>query len=222
VSVLVGDYCELEAPTISYRIDDGETVTFTPDDPPAGVAVTVLPSTDPDSPCDRVLLIDGLDFSSADSDSVELTVEIRGTGALGSDTAVIAACTDPDEPDVRDEADILACGFRAEAGEVAIDMFLAGVIDADVQYRIELPDYGGQFKYFKLGRTSSPGGTQLRVDVVSSTPAGSQLSFRIRNLDNLGWDEVSPLRFRQSTQTGEPGAPNQGFPDETSIFTGTP
>jgi hypothetical protein len=60
------------------------------------------------------------------------------------------------------------------------------------------------------------------VNVITSTMSGSQLQFRIRNLDRIGWDGASPLRFRQATQSGQPGTPSQGFPDQTEIFTGIP
>jgi hypothetical protein len=50
----------------------------------------------------------------------------------------------------------------------------------------------------------------------------TKLEFRISRLSQLGWNGTSPIQFKESTQSGVPGTPNQGFPDETSTFTGTP
>jgi hypothetical protein len=165
--------------------------------------------------------LQGLDLQlPAGVESITLTVEIRAQGAMGSDTAVLRACSDPDEPEVADSADIIACNFAVEDGVVVIDMFIVGELDADVQYRVELPQFDALFKFFKLGRTSKAPGTQLSVQ--SSLPGEpGHLQFRISNLDNLGW-EGEPIDFIQRTQSGVPGNPSQGIPDVTATFTGTP
>jgi hypothetical protein len=79
-------------------------------------------------------------------------------------------------------------------------------------------------RYFGLGETYAAPGTQLAVDVVRSTPSGSQLRFRVRNLENLGWNGQAPLRFREHTQGQTTVGKGQviHFMDETAIFTGTP
>jgi len=202
-------------------------VTFTLDDPPDGITVTVIEQPDPDdasAPCDAVIQFDGLDLSGIDLvGGVALTVEIRAQGAVGSDTEVIGACTDPNESDVMDSADFVGCGFAVEDGAVVIDMYIAGSLSADVQYRLELPQFSAQFKYFDLRKTSAPGGVQLTVlEFPATAGEPSQLQFRIRNLGRIGWDGTSDIEFQESTHSGVPGTPSQGFPDHTAVFVGSP
>jgi hypothetical protein len=102
-------------------------------------------------------------------------------------------------------------------------MFIAGTLSKDVQYRVNLPQFNAQFKYWDLRKTSAPGGVQLTVlEFPGGIGQPSQLQFRIRNLSRLGWNGVSSIQFQQSTQSGVSGTPGQGFPDETAVFTGVP
>jgi hypothetical protein len=226
ISVFVDEYCSLKAASLSYRVGEGDAVTFLLDDPPEGVTVTVTEQPnpdDPDAPCDAaVVQLQGLDLQiPADAESITLTVEIRAQGTMGSDTAVLLACSDPNEEEVAENADIIACNFAVEGDVVVIDMFIAGELDADVQYRVELPQFGAQFKLFKLRKTSKASGTQLSVLHFPNPGGPTQLQFRIGNLDNLGW-QGEPIDFKQRTQSGVPGSPSQGIPDVTVTFTGTP
>ena len=226
IDVFVGEYCSLQAPTLTYQIGSAAPVTFTLDDPPPGISVSVTQQPDPDdpaAPCDAIISLSGLMFDLSSS-SVTLRVEIRASGAVGSDTRVLSACSDPNEADVMDSADIIGCGFAVESGDiVVIDMFIAGALSKDVQYRLNLPQFNAQFKYWDLLKTSAPGGVQLTVlEFPGGIGQPSQLQFRIRNLSRLGWNGVSNILFQQSTQSGVSGAPGQGFPDETAVFTGVP
>ena len=134
-------------------------------------------------------------------------------------------------------ADIGACGFTADSEDVSIDLILAaeegwnGVINADVQYRLLLPEYGAQFKYFNgtepgaNGKRSSPAGTRLAVAAITSTTGDDIVGVRFivsrTDLARLGWSG-GPLQFQLATQSGVPGEPNEGIPDETIVFTGVP
>ncbi len=221
VDIFVGEFCSLQSPSITYQIGDSSPITLALDDPlPSGFTIDIDPdcALPENESSDATLSVTGFDFSvAADGSPLVLTVEVRGIGAIGSDTAVLSACTDPNEPNVLENADIIGCNFAVEGSTVVIDMFIAGVLDPDVQYRLDLPQFNAQFKRFQDGKTSKPGGTQLSV-----VEGPSSLQFRIGNLTRLGWDGQSPIRFQQSTQSGVPGTPSQGFPDETQVFTGQP
>ncbi|MEM8766986.1 MAG: putative Ig domain-containing protein, partial [Pseudomonadota bacterium] len=88
LAIAIGDFCTLQSPTISYRIDDGSPTSFTIDNPPAGVSIAIEPEGD----CDATLIVEGIDFAfTAYGDSALFTVEIRAPGAIGSDSEPVAA-----------------------------------------------------------------------------------------------------------------------------------
>lgn len=88
LSIFVGDYCVLQSAVVTYSINGEQIDSFAIDNPPAGISVSV----EQDASCDALLVVEGIDFPITEyGQSADLTIEIRATGAVGSDTEAVFA-----------------------------------------------------------------------------------------------------------------------------------
>ncbi len=93
LAIFVGDYCVLQSAVVTYSINGEQIDSFAVDNPSAGITVDI----ERDATCDAVLNVEGIVFPITEyGQSAELTIEIRATGAVGSDTEQVFA------PDVLD------------------------------------------------------------------------------------------------------------------------
>jgi len=250
IRIFVEGFGALEFPTLELVICDSdlncETSFFVLQDPLAdGVTISYVPpaanpglncTNQTNYPlCDAIVTVT-VDEADLQPPPTKVKATIRSQSAFGTDTATLNACSDPTMDTSFVDADIQFCGFNADQTSVFFDLILAddgenyiGIINADVQYRLLLPEYGAQFKYFKgtdpdnNGKKSSPPGVQLSVAAITNGNGIVGVTFSVprSGLERLGWSG-GPIQFQLTTQSGVKGERNEGFPDETIIYTGVP
>ena len=144
--------------------------------------------------------------------SVTVTATVRGAGAVGRDEATLFACSDPLGDALIANGDIVGCGLGIDGDRIFVDLFVAGEIDASVQYRVRLLGTNQQIRYSD-GEVTGP--RKLRPEVTLQGTSGLRFSV---NAARSGWDGVSPFEFQLSTQEGVSGGPSAGTVDETEEF----
>ncbi len=174
MSLFIGTYCSLQTPSISVHVDGEETLSFTLDNPPAGVSVDINETTNPDNPagpCDATVVVEGLPIPLTEyGQTLELTVEVRAPGAVGSDTEIVSA------PDLL---------------ELTLPLLPSGTQGID--YPTQMPSATGGVGGYQWSITdgSLPPGLMIETDTgaISGTPtgfAGSPYSFTLTVTDAGG------------------------------------
>ncbi|MEE4143763.1 MAG: hypothetical protein V2I26_03110, partial [Halieaceae bacterium] len=216
IRVRIEDFGSLIAPYLTIDYGDGITKPQVIELDPA----LCLSTTDPDGSCTIVLLKDYGNISG----SITIKVEVRASGAIGSDEKTIAACSDaPGDTDVPG-ADIIGCSITADGTNLTIGVVIAGELSPDIQYRLNLPQTNTQIKY-SSGATTGP--NKIKPTAIESIVEGASgemnglATFKFE-AGRLPWDGVSPFTFQFDTQSGVAGGQGQGFIDTTAVKTFTP
>jgi len=223
--ILIGGFDCLSLPTLTIDYSDGRPSEF--------YDLTAYLTAHPEAieyvtegeDCNDAIITIPQDFGVLGEEGITVTATVRAGGGIGSDSLTIYACLDPEGDSTLAGADIIGCGFSKSGTTVTITATMFGTIDPNVQYRLELPEFGALFKLWECTTTpanckksSAPTGVTLKKNGVVSND-GKTITFQV-DLAPLGWNGVTPLLFKLSTQGGIPGSPNEGFPDETQVFTG--
>jgi hypothetical protein len=148
--------------------------------------------------------------------AITVSVEVRASGAVGSDEKTITACSDPLDADIDPSADIVGCAVSSDDTRLTVDVILEGPVAPDVQYRLVLPETNTQIKYAD-GATTGPNRLKPEAILVGD----NQISFML-DAARLGWDGISPLQFLFETQDGVAGGQGEGFVDSTTVKTYLP
>jgi len=207
--VEIEDFASLVNPFITIEIDGVEIIE-----------VQLLPGDVQIDADGTGVYTTSLDLTDV-GDSAEVTVTVQDLdGAFGTDSRFLIACTDPVDlgPGLA-HLDIESCDLRVEDDTiVTVELFMAGDITDDGQYRWVFPGLGdAQFKVWNKGKKrSSPSGVRL-IDygLVPGTTNGVFIRFD-------GADLGMPLRRLPSsigyTQDGVSGGAGQGFVDQIGPF----
>jgi hypothetical protein len=212
IVVEIGEFESLVAPYLT--IDFGDAPVGTPpllielEDPQPSSQYTL--EINPDG---SATLVIPHDYSGLTQPSVTVTVEVRSSGALGSDEKTIFACSDPQGDVEYPSADIVGCGISSNGTDLTIDMSLDGPVSPGIQYRLYLPQTNTQIKYSD-GSVSGP--KKLKPDATQVDD--TQIRFTL-DAARLGWDGVSAFEFQLTTQDGVAGGAGQGFVDTTGVRT---
>ncbi len=152
--------------------------------------------------------------------SITIRVEVRASGAVGSDEKTISACSDtPGDTNVPG-ADIIGCSIKADGTKLTIGVVINGALFPDIQYRLVLPQTNTQIKYAD-GTTTGPNKIKP-TGIGGVTSEGNGLVTFEFQAGKIPWDGVSPFQFQFETQSGVAGGQGQGFIDTTDVKTFTP
>jgi hypothetical protein len=238
--ILVENFANLDAPTLTLEICDSgtpqtcDTYLYDLSDLPFG--------GDPSNPALEISQPDVAGTVSITAAGVAtpgdtVTATVRSGSAFGTDTATLLACVDGvGDTNGFPDADIAACAVSDVGDGIAFDLLLVddgnteyggvgGVLNEDVKYRLNV--LGTQVQYFqgtnpderKNGKVSGgpPGWKDARAIFDGTDVRGVRFVFSESDLQNMGWTGGT-LTFDFSTQSGVPGSPSEGVPDETIVF----
>ncbi len=211
IVVSIGSFASLSAPVLTVDFGDGTSETFQLVD--ASGAPAPIVQLQPDG--SALATVSHL-YTDPSGGSVTVVATVSAQGAGGSDTALLATCTDPIGDFGIAAGDIVACSFGSDGTHVTYGLFLRGAISDDFQYRVRLPALGDTLLEYKRGRATGP--SSVGLVVTPSGPEGLLFSF---DAGPLGWDGVSPISLVGKTQSVPP-APNADFLDTTAVMVFTP
>ena len=198
IRVEIDDFTSLVAPYLTIDYGDGTTEVIELDDPS-------LCTFSGDS-CTIVILKEYGNITG----SITIKVEVRASGAIGSDEKTISACSDTAGDTDVFGADIIGCSVSADGTKLSIGLLIDEALSPDIQYRLNLPQTNTQIKYAD-GATTGPNKVKP-----TATASGNVITFTF-DAGKLGWDGASPFEFQFETQSGVKGGQGQGFIDTTDI-----
>jgi hypothetical protein len=208
IRIEIEDFDSLVAPYMTIDYGDGSSEVIELDD---RTLCTFFEGT-----CTIVLLKDYSDIT----DSITIRVEVRASGAIGSDEKTISACSDIAGDTNVPGADIIGCSIKADGTSLTIGVVINGALFPDIQYRLVLPQTNTQIKYAD-GATTGP--NKLRPTATGGvTSDGNGLVTFEFQAGKIPWDGASPFQFKFETQSGVAGEQGQGFIDTTAVKTFTP
>jgi len=213
ILVKVSNFQLLEDPYLIIDYGDGTSDTFEFDDPKLSISTV---TEDDGSVTATVSIIH--DYSELGAFSTTVRVEVRASGAVGTDEKTLFTRCDG-EDDVQPDADIIDCAIASNGTKLAINLAVRGEIVPDIQYRLFLPQTNTQIKYAD-GAVTGP--KNLKPE---GFPTGSNQITFLLDAVRLGWDGISPLEFQLETQngvSGGDGGQGQGFVDQTEVLTYVP
>ncbi len=208
IRVKIEDFSSLVAPYLTIDYGDGTTEVIELDaslctGPADGSCTIVIPKT----------------YGNI-SGSITIKVEVRASGAVGSDEKTISACSDTAGDTKVLGADIIGCSITADGTNLTIGVVIAGALSPDIQYRLNLPQTNTQIKY-SGGATTGP--TKIKPTATAGvTSEGNGLVTFGFQAGKLPWNGVSPFTFKFETQSGVAAGQGQGFIDTTDVKTFTP
>jgi PKD repeat protein len=209
IRVKIEDFNSLVAPYLTIDYGDGT-------DP------EVIELDDPNlcefsgESCTIVILKDYGDFAG----SITIKVEVRASGAVGSDEKTISACSDTLGDTKVPGADIIGCSITADGTKLTIGVVIAGALAPDIQYRLVLTQTNTQIK-FSNGATTGPSKLKPKATPGLTSDGNGLVTFEFE-AGKLPWNGVSPFQFKFETQSGVAGGQGQGFIDTTDVKTFTP
>ena len=136
------------------------------------------------------------------------TAKVRITdaaGGIGVDDLSVRSDSLGDAPSA--DSDLVGSGMSNDATTMTIAVRVAGVISSKVQYRLTLDIGAAEFKLRCNGGALS-GPPSLRATV-----NGGELLLTF-NLSDIGVHPGDVVNWFVQTQSGVPGAPSAGFPDQ--------
>ncbi len=209
IIVEIEDFDSLLSPYMTIDFGDGSELLIEFDDPASSSAYTL--QRDQPELGDATVVVPYA-YGDLTQDSVTIRVEVRASGALGTDEKTISRCSDPADDTSIDSANIVGCNVSSTGTTLLIDMVLLGEIAPEIQYRLVLTDSNTQIKYSD-GEVTGP--NKFKPTGFAGSDNKS-ISFEL-DAARLPWDGVSPIRFQLETQEGVSGGQGQGFIDTTDV-----